>query len=68
MDQGLALLAQGIVNGWVGVTKVTDSDAGQCVQILTSLIIPQPCTITAFESHRLTGVGWHDMVCHYLRL
>ena len=61
VDQAPGLLADGGDDARMGVAETGDGDAGQGVEVLATLGVPDPHALTAGERHGQPAVRVHQM-------
>jgi hypothetical protein len=45
----------------MGVAQRVHGDAGEGIEVLAAVLVPEPNALAAHECDRLAGVGVHDM-------
>jgi hypothetical protein len=64
MDQFARLLRNGFHQLGVIVTKAVHCDAGKAVEVLFAFSGPHPRAIAVGKRNGLSGIGFHQVVCH----
>ena len=62
MHQPARLLADRLHHGRMAVAELGDRDAGEEVEVLVALVVPQARALAAHELDGVPGVGGHERV------
>ena len=60
MHQGARLLGNRVCNLRIGVAKANNGDAGEEIEVLVTVLIPEPATFAFDHAHCRRTVGWHE--------
>jgi len=60
MDEGGDLLLKGLDQSWVGMAQGVDRNSGERIEILATLVIPDPRAGPSHKRDRETGIGGHE--------
>src|SRR6185503_19487377 len=67
VDELARLLAQRAREHRMGMAQAVHRDAGEAIEVLAALGVPQPATLAARERHRQRRIGVHEVRCAHLR-